>query len=666
MAEYTFNAPGKEEYVMTGPDGYTEAQATVDFNKSYVPHGKRGLPQGQGAYDAEIIRMNAGHKARLQGDEEKGYFANKFGPKNRMEEQREDYVNPFMAGMGGAMKQPYNWVKQAGANVLNDMGLMSDEYKSGVDKNVVEDKQMYENLTRKSAYAGAGGMTGDMAWTAPVSTLAKTAKAIANPYKFGMGVGAGISGTQPVEDPEDFWGKTTGNAILGAITGAAVTKATKYFPERYKYRDTSIENAERKMKGPILGGSPEGTKLETGRAVGEHLTALKDMTKKEVTSLYEGAKKSYGNDVDIPMDGFLNSLKQPLSQTGTSKFGEDVRAVNQLVKSFIKENNKGALAGIKKQFANKEISKDEAAELIKELPQNINVHQLDTLDKMVGMAWSAGKKKLNVDKHGGWLMYATQMKKSLEGSLKGQRAEAVFAVAKQKFETTKSAQSINIGGSEVSLRRFVDKAKPEEVSKKLFFEGSIDNVLKAKDILLKGHKNIKGMDGAKGTETWNKARAQLFADMLDFANPNIKGKKLVNPDKFQDMLDKLGPDKFKAIFSEKEQKIMKSIASVDDRTALEILKSTFGGPRLTWEGRMFREVGKILVKALFQSKESAGFARKVAEHLQIKPTYNALGDAVSRFPKNQLTGSLTRESISDQDALIKRLKARAREFSGRN
>lgn len=671
MADRTFGIelPGKIVKRFAYDPATTTQEAVLDdfFDNEYKPQGQTH-PQGQEAYNQEIIRMNAGHQSRLARDNSQhGYLTKGLGlqPESGMEKQREEYVNPFTAGLGGAMKQPYNWLKQGVANVLNDMGMMSDEYKAGVDKNVIEDKQMYENLTRNSSYAGAGGFFGDMAVSAPISTLAKTKKAIDNPYLFGGGGGAVMSGTQVVEDPDSFYGKSTGNAIIGLITGMGTTKMMRYFPERYKYRDTSIESAERKMKQDIMRGAPEGSNLKAGKSVGAYTKELKDMTKKEVTALYESAKKSYGDEVDIPAGGFLDAIKTELKRAGTSKAGADLRSVNHLVKTFIKENNAPAMKEIGRKLKAKEITSGQAKEMIDELPKNLNVHQLDRLDKDINIAWNKGRKAITNDGDGGPLFYAKTLRESLEGSLKNHRAGGVFAIAKKRFQATRDAQSINVGGKEVTLRRFVDKAKPEEVSKKLFFEGSIDNVLKAKDIMLKGGRDIKGMAQTQGTTAWNNARAELFADMLDFANPNIKGKKLVNPDKFQEMLDKLGPEKMEAIFSESERKIMKTIASVDDRTALEILKSTFGGPRLTWEGRMFREVGKILVKALFQSKESAGFARKVSEHLEIKPKYSFLGDAASRFPAQQITGSATRESIADKDHFIKEGLKKAESFAGR-
>ena len=635
------------------------------FSQKYQrPHAPgQTYAQGQEAYAQEIIRMDAGHSARLQGDQERGYFANKFGPKNKMEQQREEYANPFLAGMGGAMLQPYNWLKQGGANVLSDIGLMSDEYKAGVDKNVIEDKQRYELLTRKSAYAGAGGAAGDMAWTAPVSVLAKTMGAVKNPYLFGGGTGAVMSGTQVVEDPDNFYGKSTGNAIMGIVTGTGITKLTRYFPERYKYRDASIETAEKRMKEEIIGGI-DSTNLEVGRGLGAFLKELKDMTKKEVTKLYEAAKKGYGNDVDIPMDGFLRSIKTELKRAGTSKEGADLRSVNHLVKTFIREHNAPAANKILGKLKRKEITTNEAKEMINDLPKKIDVHQLDRLDKDINNAWRKGKKAEMSEGNAGLSFYAKVLRDSLEGSLESHRAGGVFAIAKKKFDTTKAAQSIRIGEKDVPLKRFVDKAKPEEVVDSLFIKGSIDNVIKAKEILIKGHKHIKGMSPTKGELAWNDSAAQLFSDMLDFASPNVKGKRLINPDKFQEMFDKLGPKKLEVIFTKAQLKIMKTIASVDDRTALEILKSTIGGPRFKWEGRLFREVGKILVKALFQSKESAGFARKVAEYLEIKPTYSMLGDAVSRFPSKQITGSLTRESIADKDHFIKEALKKAESFVG--
>ena len=643
--------------------GLSEARA--QFYKDFPLPQYR--PTGQGAYNQEIIRMDAGHQARLQGDNKagidggsQGYFANKFGPKNKMEQQREDYVNPFLAGMGGAMKQPYNWMKQGGANVLNDMGLMSDEYKAGVDKNVIEDKQMYENLTRQSAAAGEGGFSGDMAVTAPISTLAKTAGAIKNPYMASAGGGAVMSGTQVVEDPDNFYGKSTGNALIGIITGTGMTKMTKYFPERVKYRDTSIESAERRMKENIMGGSPGGTGREAGQSAGSFTKELKDMTKKEVTGLYEAAKKNYGNDVDIPTGGFLNALKVELGRTGKSPEGTDLRSVNSMVRAFVKENNAPSVKKIMQQLKSKEINAAQSKQMIDDLPQNKSVHQLDRLDKDIGIAWKKGNKSTVAEGSDGMVRLANLMRSSLEGSLKSHRAGGIFAIAKKKFETTKAAQSLKVGEKQISLNRFIDKAKPEEFSKDLFFKGSIDNVLKAKEIMLEGHTKIKGMDYKKGAKAWNDSRAHLFSEMLGFANPNVKGKKLVNPDKFQEMMDKLGPEKLEAIFSESERKIMKTIASVDDRTALEILKSTFGGPRMSWEGRMFREVGKILIKALFQSKESAGFARKVAEKLEIKPKYNILGDIASRTPFAQATGSVTRESIADTDHTMQLIKSMGR------
>ena len=78
------------------PEGAPDSVVQAMFAKQWKPIGQQ-YPQGEAAYRQQIQQMDAQNQRRFTGQE---------GP--------TDEPMPFFAGMGGAMKRPYNWAKHGG------------------------------------------------------------------------------------------------------------------------------------------------------------------------------------------------------------------------------------------------------------------------------------------------------------------------------------------------------------------------------------------------------------------------------------------------------------------------------------------------------------------------------------------------------------------------
>lgn len=648
MVEYIFDAPGKEQYTMTGPEGYTEEQAIKDFNSAYVPPGQRA-PQGMEAMapvaKQEAEQMHAQFMRRQSGQA---------GPTDR--------PNSFLAGAGGSLTNIWNAGVQGLGHTANALGLKSDEELAKMEEFIQQNRQLNQILQRNNPGASAGGFAAENLAYAPLGTLIAPAKEITKflpkslskdvpqwlgksrskastfahdrPIATGMGIGATVGASEVSDDPDSYWGNKTFDVIRGTFFGGATGKLQQYVQKKFGF-ERQIDKAEELMETKVLGGQGQGSRA-AGEGAIESLQKLKDMNKKQVSRAYEGAKDAYKHGAettpdgapihnDIDMRGYLARIKH-LLKTKSGPTAAELKATIKQVQGHIMEYNRPIIqkitknlqkrqASVRQQIKNKTLTADEgrqamrentrlAKEQIDNLDQKIDVEQLDDIDKNITAAWKAGKQKEFTEKDPRFVNNANSMKDSLEETLKGQRAEGVFAVGKKMFSDLKKGQSITIGKQEVPLLNWMRKAKPEEVFKKLFREGSEENIEQAKEIFQKM--------GPKGEQAWNDLRSRLFADIYGEANNWYRGSKIINPDDFQHQLDRVGKNKLNSIFSKEEQAIMQKLATVDDRAIFDMVHSMFKGPRLTYSGRFFREGANILLRMTFQSKEKLGFAHSVA------------------------------------------------------
>ena len=648
MASYEFNMPGKERYKIEGD--YTPEQAHQELMKNYVKPGQRH-PQGMAAMAPAArdtaVRMHAQFQRRQTGQP---------GP--------TDLPNSFLAGAGGAMTNVWNAGVQGLGHAANFAGIKSDADLAEMDRVALENKELGRIGSQNNPGMGAGSFAAENLIMAPLGTVAAPAKSITQflpktsiakevpewlgkarnktsrfaaerPIATGAGIGGTVSAMEVSENPDNYWGDKTLDVIRGLVMGGSAGKLQEYAQKKFGF-NRDIDNAEKVMETKVLGGSGQGNR-ESGEAALGSLQKLKDMNKKQVTKAYEGAKDAYkygaettpdGSPIqnDIDMSGYLSRIKHFL-KTKSGPTSAELQATIKQVKGHIMEYNRPVIekitkrlqksqTQIKQQVKNKTLTADEgrqamlentrmAREEIDNLPQNIDVDQLDDIDKNITAAWKAGKQKEFIDKDPRYVNNATSMKDALGETLKGQRAEGVFSVGKEMFHSLKKGSSITIAGQEKPLLNWMRKAKPEEMFKKLFREGSEENIEQAKEIFLK-----RGPDGEKA---WNGLRSRMFADIYGEANNWYKGSKIINPDDFQHQLDRVGKEKLDTMFSKQEQEIMQKLATVDDRAIFEMIHSMFKGPRLTYSGRFFREGANILLRMTFQSKEKAGFAQSVAK-----------------------------------------------------
>ena len=266
---------------------------------------------------------------------------------------------------------------------------------------------------------------------------------------------------------------------------------------------------------------------------------------------------------------------------------------------------------------------------------------MDVLQKQLSDFIQKGAKKASNDNDKILSKMMKDVETDLVGSMKGQPASGVLDLAIESAKRRFKSNSVTLNGKEIPLEEVVKRASKETVFKKIFVDGDIDMVRKAKIIYQRAPKDVKD----QGMNAWNDVRGELFGDMLKSARENQKGKFSLNPDKIQKYIDDLGPEKFDVIFNKAEQKIIRKLSDVDDRTILEITKGVLGGPRLSYTGRFYRAGMQILVKSLFQSKETQGFAgevtdilmegvpkstkRKVAEHLGRNIPINQIGSLIT-------------------------------------
>ena len=651
MVEYIFDAPGKEQYTMTGPEGYTEEQAIKDFNSAYVPPGQRA-PQGMEAMapvakqDAE--QMHAQFMRRQSGQA---------GPTDR--------PNSFLAGAGGSLTNIWNAGVQGLGHTANALGLKSDEELAKMEEFIQQNRQLNQILQKNNPGASAGGFAAENLAYAPLGTLVAPAQTInrfmptrpsltkevpewlgkarnrsaqfahERPIATGAGIGTTVGLTQVSDDPHSYWGDKTWDAIRGTFFGSTAGKLQHYAQSKFGY-DRSIDKAENLMETKVLGGKGIGNRA-TGEGALDTMKKLRDMNREEVTAAYQQARGLYkegapagpdGKPIhnDIDMGGFLETLKFNMKRYKGKSAG-DLRAIYSEVKAKVMEYNMPIIqkitknlqrqqAAIKQQVASKTLTAQEgraasqeltqqARDKISNLKQKIDIDQLDDLDKNINQAWKAGKQKEFTDKDGRYVRNANIMKDALGDNLQGQRAEGVFAVGKWKFENLKKGRSITVAGKEIPLLNWIQKAKPEEIFQKIFREGSQENIEQAKAIFLKM--------GDEGKQAWNNLRSRMFADIYGEANNWYKGSKIINPDDFQHQLDRVGKEKLDMLFSKEEQGIMQKLATVDDRTMFDMVHAMFKGPRLTYSGRFFREGASLLLRMTFQSKETAGFAQAVAK-----------------------------------------------------
>ena len=565
MPSFTVKTPWKvegaegkfQEFDVTVPEG-----KTMDDAIAYV-HATKNPEVLQENYRRKIVsrqiqEMNAQNARRFTGQP---------GP--------TDEPNPFLAGMGGTMKGPYNWGKQ----VL------------GIDpEGVAEDKRMLQQLREESPQAQLGAFAGDVAMYSRLP--------FKNTRRGGLATGTVIGGTQPVdvEPGESPYLAMTGNAVVGAIFGYGVAGATQWVGGKLRQRKGGMEGAQAAFEKEILGAKAT-TDREAGEMAKIYMKELGQMNSKEINLLYKDAMQAYGlNKIDIPIRPFIEILKR---QQG-NLVGAEWSTTQRLVRGIERMVAKNA-----KRLGEKYDG------------QSIGIVQLNSIMKSLNKQFRATKGPDKIAEHG----QVKYIQSILGRTMEGEKAKALLAVGQRAYSMKAQGTMIEVAGKEMTLSKFINRARPADIHRQVADKGTLGNLERTKEIFLEGYKSLTFTTFGplharsvrqKGVVAWNDLRARTFADWVRKSHEIQGGKSVMVPDKFRKQFEAYqASNKMDVMFSPVEQKVMQTLGEVEERGTLEMAKSVFGGPRLSVSARFFREVIKRALNFLGASKETAGFSVEV-------------------------------------------------------
>ena len=532
------------------PEGAPDSVVQAMFAKQWKPIGQQ-YPQGEAAYRQQIQQMDAQNQRRFTGQE---------GP--------TDEPMPFFAGMGGAMKRPYNWAKQV----------------VGVDpEGVAEDERMYNILKDESAVAGKGSFWGDMAVYSRLPFKGTRGGAIK--------AGAVIGGTQPVEGEDYKYLKMTGNALVGALFGYGVQGAANKAASWMQQRRGGMEGAQTAFEKEVLGAKAT-TDREAGEMAKIYMKELGQMNTKEVNLLYKDAMKAYGlNRVDIPIRPFIEVLRKEQGNL----MGAEWSTMQKVIRGVERMVSKNA-----KRFGKKYDG------------QSIGIVQLNNIMKSLNKQFRATKGPDKIAEHG----QVKFIQSVLGRTMQGEQSSALLAIGQRAHSMRAQGGMIEIAGKEMTLSKFINRAKPADIHRQVADKGTIGNLELTKEIFLEGYKSLGPLHARsvrqKGKVAWNDLRARTFADWVRNSHEIQGGKSVMVPDKFRKQFEAYqASGKMDVQFSPVEQRVMQTLGEVEERGTLEMAKSVFGGPRLSVSARFFREVIKRALNFLGASKETAGFSVEV-------------------------------------------------------
>lgn len=608
------------------------------FSQKYErprPPGKT-FPQGEAAYEQELVRGHAKTMQRLGGDNS-FIGGTAFGGGGGKELDPEDRENGFLLGMGSSIKDIWNAGEQ-GVNVLRHaIGNMTTDELAESDNKAKEDYRMGQIASRYGGgEVGAGKFWGDLVALAPLEQARAIQWAKNHPWLSSTIFGGVASGSHPIDMPKDasFGDYLTEKGIQmapGAIFGFAARAGHDVVARRLRNKATIEQAAEDFNK--MLGANTEDSAI-TGAMTKEYLDWVSEVESVGVSKAYDKIIKGYKGK-SVNSGSFYKNIKR-MAQDEWDEMGHPV--VQNLYKKLRKD--------LKIQYGTpgKPLT-DAQLDKISNPKIDLSIEQLDMTDKKLVRLIQQSSSKMG---EGTPKYVLNEMRRSLHKGVTEGHGHDILKTARDTAKQSYIDQGIVIGKGagrkKISLREYVHGASDEDVVKRVLIDGDEKSVAKTLEIMREGSRYGGGYTKAMGNQAVDNMRAILFKEGMELATDMSTGSPIFKPDIFWKFVHKkVGLKKMKMIFDEGEMVIVEELGKMDNRGLFDAVKAIFAGPRLTIKKKAIREGLGLLMTALYRGKQTTEFADAVAGQLGVKGWRGGALDLANKTPSQILFGLMGRE-----------------------